>query len=130
RRDSAEIAACWYALGRQEVLAAHARQSPTFEAARRYLAQGLACYQALADHFYLARIARTMALCYGYDAATLEQHHAFHVAGLESARRAGSVVDQVISLGSLGWCAIDLGQFADAERYLREATALSSELHF
>jgi tetratricopeptide (TPR) repeat protein len=71
-----------------------------------------------------------MALCYGYDAATLEQHHAFHVAGLESARRAGSVVDQVISLGSLGWCAIDLGQFADAERYLREATALSSELHF
>jgi tetratricopeptide (TPR) repeat protein len=128
--DPAEIAACWFALGRHEEIAAHARQPPDLAAARRCLEQSLACYRALNDDFYLARIARVIARCYGHDAVTLEQHQAFHAAGLEYARRAGSGLDQVTSLGSLGWCAIDLGQFVDAERYFREAAALSSELRF
>jgi tetratricopeptide (TPR) repeat protein len=82
----------------------------------------------LNDNFYMARVARSMAHCYGYKLSTVEQHQAYHASGLEYARRAGSIVDEVTALGSLGWAAVDQGQFEDAERYLRKAAALSSTL--
>jgi predicted ATPase len=126
--EQAEAALCWLARGYLEELAAHALQRPHFERARAYLEEGLVRFDALHDDFYRARLARSIANCHGYDMVTMQQHLAHHAAGLEYARRAGSHVDEVASLGALGWGAVDMGQYAEAERYLREAKELSVEL--
>jgi predicted ATPase len=128
RGDPAEIALDWYARGHREQLAAHALQRPTFDDARAYLERSLAHFDALHDYFYMARIAHSIATCYGYDIVTMQQHMAYNRLGLDYARRANSLVDEVRQLGSLGWGSVDMGQFAEAERYFREAKALSVEL--
>jgi predicted ATPase len=128
RGEQAEIAICWFARGRQEELAGHAGERPTFDAALPYLEEAMSGFRALNDNFYMARAAQSMAHCYGYDMTTMQQHQAYHAAGLAYARLADSVVDEVTALGSLGWAAVDQGQFEEAERHLREAVALSNKL--
>jgi tetratricopeptide (TPR) repeat protein len=59
----------------------------------------------------------------------MDQFQAYYAKALEFARQAGSVMDEAHILAGLGWASIDLGRFADAEHYYREAEALSSRLH-
>jgi tetratricopeptide (TPR) repeat protein len=88
------------------------------------LEESLRAFRGLNDHFYMARVAELIGDCYGFHSSTIELFQAFYAVALEDARRAGSVMDEAHILGGLGWGAIDLGQFADAEGYYREAMAL------
>jgi ATP/maltotriose-dependent transcriptional regulator MalT len=73
-------------------------------------------------------VTRSLASCYGYDVVTMQEHQAYNAAGLDHARRANSVVDELSLLGSLGWGAVDMGQYAEAERYFHEAKGMSTAL--
>ncbi len=126
--DQADLAMCWLAWGCHEQQVAWAGKRPTFDIARGYLEQALSYFRALNDNFYLSRTLYRIGNCYGYDIATMEQNQAFHAVSLDHARRANSIVDEIVGLGSMGWAAVDMGQFADAERYFGEATTLLREL--
>lgn len=128
RRDQDEIAACWYALGRREQLAVCEGHRPTFDLAKRYLEQSLACFQACHNAFYMARTKELIGDCYGFDYATMDLFQAYYAAALDDARQAGSVIDEAHILAGLGWASIDTGHFADAEGHYQEAEALSSRL--
>ena len=85
--DETEIAAYWFALGRREQLAACEGQRPTFDGARRYLEQSLACFRSLGDYFFMARGGRLIGDCYGYNYATMDLFQAFYAMALDFARQ-------------------------------------------
>jgi predicted ATPase/DNA-binding SARP family transcriptional activator len=120
--DQAELAFCLYVCGDYEAYIT--RDIP---AALRFLGQSYRHYRNLDDRFNMLRVLRTIGFCYGFDAETLPDHQRLNSEVVQLARQIGSKYDEAHALGNLGHGSIDLGHYALAEEYCREAIQVARQ---
>lgn len=119
--NQAEVAFCLWRLG-----LAVFNDTDDFTEALAYCEQSLACYQALGDRFYLARLLDQTGLWY-LRLNQSERGTELFQQGANLRRNLGDKTGLSYSLDSLGWIAYHSGQYTEAEANWQEGYQLTRE---